>query len=286
MTANKFKITGSPKSVSSYADFLALEKEKIYKGILFYADNFNENILVVLKQKDITYLNISFKDTTFVNVSFVNCTFNGCLLLSSKFIKCEFINCKFINTNTKKSEFTETLIDPEYFRKNFDLKTDTNIAIDLYQALYKGLSNERQPERSRQSLYLMHRAQNAHLNSQLKRNRIGLPKFIQKKTGHLFRVMTSGYGLKLHRITFTLIAFVSIFSVINYYYRDDFFGHGVICSPLDSIYFTVVTLTTLGYGDIVPQTGFGKIVVAGEVMLGIVIIFLFLSSISSRVVRS
>ena len=75
-------------------------------------------------------------------------------------------------------------------------------------------------------------------------------------------------------------------SGINYSFRSEFFGDGVICSFLDSVYFTLVTLTTLGYGDISPTTQLGKLVVAGEVTLGIIVISLFLTSISSRVIRT
>ncbi len=37
----------------------------------------------------------------------------------------------------------------------------------------------------------------------------------------------------------------------------------------DSWYFTVVTLTTVGYGDISPQTGFGKMFTSFYLLLGV-----------------
>ena len=51
--------------------------------------------------------------------------------------------------------------------------------------------------------------------------------------------------------------------------------HGNI---LESIYFSVVTITTLGYGDIYPHGSFGKLLVSIEAIFGIIIIGLFLSS--------
>ena len=133
---------------------------------------------------------------------------------------------------------------------------------------------------------MMHRSENAHLNSQLERKRIGFSRFLWKKFVHLFDHLTSGYGLKLHRVFLTFLFIVSALSATNYFFRYEFFGSGVICSPLDSVYFTLVTLTTLGYGDMSPQTQLGKAVIAGEVTLGIVVISLFLTSVSSRVIRS
>lgn len=286
MAANKFSISGKPIAIKSHDEFMTHENEGLFEELLYYPQEFNPEVPKVLKQKDKIYKNVSFKDTTFKNVSFLYCEFDGCLLLSSKFIDCEFIDCKFTDTNTNKAQFVETLIDPSYFRKNFDLKTDTNIAADLYHSLYKNLSNERHPDRAKQSLYMMHRAENAHLNSQLKRKRIKWPAFLWKKAVHAFEFLTSGYGLKLHRVLLTFIFFVTLISGLNYIYRDEFFGCNVIDSFLDSVYFTLVTLTTLGYGDISPTTQLGKLVVAGEVTLGIVVISLFLTSISSRVIRT
>lgn len=286
MGANKFTISGKPTRTDSLDEFMAREENGVFEDILYFPNQFNPDSSRVLKQKNKIYRNVSFKDTEFSNVSFVYCTFDGCLLLSSNFIDCEFIDCQFIDTNTNKSCFQRTFIDPAYFKNNFDLKVDTNIAADLYHSLYKNLSNERQPDRAKRSLYMMHRAENAHLNSQLRRKRIKLPLFLWKKLAHAFDFLTSGYGLKLYRVLLTFVFIVLFLSGINYLFREEFFGDGVICTIFDSIYFTLVTLTTLGYGDMYPTTQTGKLVIAGEVTLGIVVISLFLTSISSRVIRT
>ena len=46
-------------------------------------------------------------------------------------------------------------------------------------------------------------------------------------------------------------------------------------NSLDSLYFTVVTVTTIGYGDVVPQTGIGKIFTIFFSFLGIGMAFYF-----------
>ncbi|WP_312162354.1 potassium channel family protein [Massilia timonae] len=48
---------------------------------------------------------------------------------------------------------------------------------------------------------------------------------------------------------------------------------------VDSFYFSAVTITTLGYGEITPKTDLAKIIVTSEALMGVVILGLFLSSL-------
>lgn len=50
-------------------------------------------------------------------------------------------------------------------------------------------------------------------------------------------------------------------------------------SILDSLYFSVVTLTTVGFGDFAPQTDIGKIFTIGYVLVGIFLLLIFLNSL-------
>ncbi len=60
-------------------------------------------------------------------------------------------------------------------------------------------------------------------------------------------------------------------------------------SYVDAIYFTAITLTTVGYGDFAPQTDAGKIFTAVYAFLGIGIFFGFAAAlfqdIASRIKR-
>lgn len=46
------------------------------------------------------------------------------------------------------------------------------------------------------------------------------------------------------------------------------------------MYFSTVTITTLGYGDISPKNDFGRLITATESVLVIILIGLFLNAIS------
>jgi len=54
---------------------------------------------------------------------------------------------------------------------------------------------------------------------------------------------------------------------------------------IDSVYFTVATVTTIGYGDIVPQTDIGKIFTIFFSFFGIAMFFYFISLITGFAVK-
>lgn len=58
------------------------------------------------------------------------------------------------------------------------------------------------------------------------------------------------------------------FGAVFYHYQEHL-------SWLDSLYFCTITLTTIGYGDIVPHTSFGKLFTIFYVILGIGILATF-----------
>lgn len=50
-------------------------------------------------------------------------------------------------------------------------------------------------------------------------------------------------------------------------------------SWIDALYFCVVTLTTIGYGDFAPHTEIGKVFTIGYIFLGIGIILSFVNTV-------
>ncbi|KAI3785111.1 hypothetical protein L1987_44223 [Smallanthus sonchifolius] len=78
---------------------------------------------------------------------------------------------------------------------------------------------------------------------------------------------TAGVRLSLKRVAILLSAYLALGTVCFFLVRDQISGkktNGI----LDSVYFCVVTMTTVGYGDLVPQTNFAKLLACIFVFLG------------------
>jgi hypothetical protein len=53
-------------------------------------------------------------------------------------------------------------------------------------------------------------------------------------------------------------------------------------SPLDSLYFSVVTLATVGFGDLAPTTDAAKLFTVGYILVGIGILAAFVSELTKH----
>ena len=284
MSANHFQIIGD--RIDSQQEFLRREDNGMWKNLLYYPETFESESRnpIVLTNK--TFHEVSFKDTDINNIRFINCTFIGCLFIGASVNDCEFTGCCFKDTNTSKMKIRRCLFDPSCVANNFDLVTDTNIAIDLYHSLYRNASEEHQPEHALNSLYRMKKAENAHLDSRKNRNKIGATEYFKKKVGHLIYDFVSGYGLKTSRVLRLLLIVVGAFTLINYAFSSWIFPATTNFSLIDSVYFTCVTISTLGYGDITPITPLGRLWVTAQALTGFVVLSIFLAAVANTALRA
>ncbi len=80
---------------------------------------------------------------------------------------------------------------------------------------------------------------------------------------------------------YVYIAMIPLFSIL-YWMPGTYLvsGDNRINSITESIYFSVVTITTLGYGDIAPANGVAMLLAGAESLIGITLIGLFLNALS------
>lgn len=71
-------------------------------------------------------------------------------------------------------------------------------------------------------------------------------------------------------VPITILVVVLLVGTVSYHYVEGW-------RYLDSLYFTVVTITTIGYGDFVPQTDLGKVLTIIFPFLGIGMAFYLFS---------
>jgi len=109
------------------------------------------------------------------------------------------------------------------------------------------------------------------------------PKYVRKALGFkinyfgsLISYLVWGYGLKPSRaLTFGMFIIVSY--AVVYYFIGPTAG-----SQINSIYFSTVTFTTLGYGDILPNSGNLKLLCSSEALLGAVTLGLIIGAFSNK----
>jgi hypothetical protein len=284
MAANHFKIKG--EQINSLSEFLEREQDGEWKGLLYFPESFRSVGRSPLVFSEKTFVEISFKDTDIEHVRFVRCRFERCLFIGASITRCEFTDCIFIETNTSKLKINQCLLDPACFDKNFDLVNDTNIAIDLYHSLYRNASDEHQPDHGVESLYRMKRAENRHLDSQKLRGIITPRDYFKKKCVHVIYDFISGYGLRTTRVLRFVLIVIALFSVLNYSLSPVIFKSGLNVSFIDSIYFTCVTMTTLGYGDITPATPVGKILVTLQALSGFIVMSILIAAITKKTLKA
>jgi voltage-gated potassium channel Kch len=109
-----------------------------------------------------------------------------------------------------------------------------------------------------------------------------------KHLGHLFLDKTSRYGHSLGRWVATVLFFIAIFAV-TYAILDYFSAIKMLAdysystnNLFDYFYFSIVTFTTLGYGDIVPVTILEKAIVGVEVVLGYTMLGVLINLIKQK----
>lgn len=111
--------------------------------------------------------------------------------------------------------------------------------------------------------------------------------YIGKKVTNLLMFITSAHPASYALCYIVAIpVFASIYSLSPSVYLDygcDESGNG--CPPVNfwtHLYYSAVTITTLGYGDITPTHGTGLALSATESVLGVVLIGLFLNALSNK----
>lgn len=109
-----------------------------------------------------------------------------------------------------------------------------------------------------------------------------LARFLKGKTG--FGYISSEDGMILARILFTLFAIIFIFAGLIYQVEHQFNpGFGTF---VDAFYFAIVTMTTVGYGDVTPISDLGRLLTTLMILTGIALIPWQVGDLIKRLIKT
>jgi len=236
------------------------------------------------------FVNCSFKRTVISGIKFTNCSFEDCLFLGTQFIKCRFNDCTFRGCNPNDVGFEKCYIDPTVFEGTLDAENHGNIGVKLFQALLDNSKNTHQPSFAASAEYNFRKWQRYELNWEYSEQRISWSRYLSRWIPNALYQVFAGYGLRAKFFACWTLVFLFAVSLINWRFwapmgiRDST-GACARRSPIAALYFSVTTLTTLGYGDLTPSTSVGRLLVVFEVVFGLLMFSLFASILIRRLVR-
>ena len=89
---------------------------------------------------------------------------------------------------------------------------------------------------------------------------------------YLFNIILSFLQDKEYHQLLGITLIILALGTISYHYLEGW-------SWIDALYFSIITLTTIGYGDFSPQTTAGKLFTITYIILGIGIILGFINTV-------
>jgi hypothetical protein len=238
-----------------------------------------------------TFKNVSFKATTVRRLEFRACTFRDCLFLGTMFRDCEFHDCRFVGCNPYKARFSGTYINPLSFDENTLLpSTQSNIGVGLYQQLLANALQAHQSDFAGAAEFLFRRWKRHLLGYEHKRKKTLWASFALQWTRSKVYEVFAGYGLRPGRFALWSLAFLVAVISLNHLLWGSLSMTGnhqglERRQPIVSAYYTIVTLTTVGYGDIVPGSLFGMAVACVEALVGIVWLSMLVGVVFRKVFR-
>jgi uncharacterized protein YjbI with pentapeptide repeats len=215
---------------------------------------------------------------------FERCTFSGADLEGADLAAAEFADARFRDTNLKGVEgirasfkgadLSEAKVHGANFRE-VDLRHARLTHIRGYSDALWILADTRHADWRGSSLFRRHMMDENYLYEFRTSSKANA-------TAHAIWQATSDCGRSPTRwglwTGFIAVSFAGI-------YEGMAIDYGAHEAPLSSVYFSIVTLTTLGFGDVLPADGWAQGAVLAEVILGYVMLGGLLSIFANKMAR-
>ena len=292
-TENSFWTLDESNDIESEDDFYEiLKKSNRLENFTYKPEELNRRSRWIRKK---TFSRVSFSWTEISGVGFESCTFDRCLFVGARLKNSVFRNCSFMSTNMYKVSISGTYIDPRAFRECLNKKQHQNIGVGLYQQLLKNYRDEDQIEFEREAQFQFYRWKRLQIGWEVRdsfRKRNGersQRETIWKAINFIGRSLGEwllGSGVRIRRFVLTSIISVFALTVTNYCFSQSFglyFSGGTLEQFFSAFYYTTISLTTLGYGDIVPKEPVGQAFAIFQSVLGFFMFAMLASMLYRRV---
>ncbi len=271
---------------------LPKDQDKVLKNLIYKPSTlaWSDRVRTI---KDVTFSRVSFSRTKIRGVRFYDCSFKNCLFVGTKLDLCSFQRCRFSSTNTHMISIKDTYIDPKSFTKCLDKRLHQNIGVRLYQKLLKNSRDEDQIEFQRDAQFLFSRWKRYRIKYEISscwakdRKWEGTKSaWVLKAVNYLLRWIWEwclGNGVRFRYLISTAIAIVLGFWSANFWCQSAFglaLGLGAD-GCVKALYYTIISLTTLGYGDVYPTEALGQLVASFQSIVG----FFLFAMLASMLVR-
>lgn len=213
----------------------------------------------------------------FNNCEFIFAYIYNCNLCSAEFNVCSFSICDLINCEVNnETDFSTTIneYDKEYLG-----------AHSLYEQVYKLFRTRGYNDIA--SVYFW-KARECELKSSTGWRKIKL--FTQK--------LIWGYGEKPLQVLLSSLILILVFAILYLFFGVNYPSafvtnqeirytqFSLIFKFLYCIYFSIITFTTLGYGDITPYSAFSKFLASIEALTGVIFMAIFTASLYKKISKS
>nr|WP_275451224.1 ion channel [Mesorhizobium loti] len=109
--------------------------------------------------------------------------------------------------------------------------------------------------------------------------------FFSDLPSYIFQICL-GYGVRMKNLAMTTIFVLLAFTIINWLARFELgfteMKYTKIEDIWDALYFSIVVMTTVGFGDIVPHSAIGKVFVSFQAITGFFLFATFASMMFRR----
>jgi len=261
---------------------------------------------------------IDMSSVRLYNCNFINCCFSGSNFSDSYIHQAQLINTDFSNTYFQNADLS-SINNDEY--STFHLSNFENAHVHLFYVSDRNLSNIKFTKISYFNLiifffkslyksnYYVSSDKNMWTNFTVNTNNLSSPsnkeikdyidwyqgvisiiygvknQSIGKKINVFLEIVATKYWSSYKALGFFSLCLNSLFSLIIYLGHSSFNNLSKV-TYLKAFYYSIVTFTTLGYGDIYPIDSLGYVLVIIIVFSGYVTLGLFLFLLSKRIDKS